>query len=95
LASYDQVKQVLRAPFLPLIDYTPLHFAPYKLPLTQTILKLPGFKDDVVTHLFAGLGAGFFAVCVGSPVDVVRCPLPVPHATITFRNTNLGCHCMS
>ncbi|KAG0531155.1 hypothetical protein BDA96_05G250100 [Sorghum bicolor] len=38
----------------------------------QTILKLPGFKDDVVTHLFAGLGAGFFAVCVGSPVDVVK-----------------------
>ena len=23
----------------------------------------------------AGLGAGFFAVCVGSPVDVVRFPL--------------------
>jgi solute carrier family 25 uncoupling protein 8/9 len=35
-------------------------------------LKLPGFKDDVVTHLLSGLGAGFFAVCVGSPVDVVR-----------------------
>lgn len=41
----------------------------------QTILKLPGFKDDVVTHLLSGLGAGFFAVCVGSPVDVVRWPL--------------------
>jgi solute carrier family 25 uncoupling protein 8/9 len=40
----------------------------------QTILKLPGFKDDVVTHILSGLGAGFFAVCVGSPVDVVRCP---------------------
>ncbi|XP_052135917.1 mitochondrial uncoupling protein 1 [Oryza glaberrima] len=38
----------------------------------QTILKLPGFKDDVVTHLLSGLGAGFFAVCVGSPVDVVK-----------------------
>ncbi|KAF8772505.1 hypothetical protein HU200_005689 [Digitaria exilis] len=38
----------------------------------QTILKLPGFKDDVFTHLVAGLGAGFFAVCVGSPVDVVK-----------------------
>jgi hypothetical protein len=25
-----------------------------------------------VTHLVAGLGAGFFAVCVGSPVDVVK-----------------------
>lgn len=37
----------------------------------QTILKIPGFTDNVVTHLFAGLGAGFFAVCIGSPVDVV------------------------
>lgn len=39
--------------------------------LVQTILKIPGFTDNVVTHLFAGLGAGFFAVCIGSPVDVV------------------------
>ncbi|KAM5552149.1 mitochondrial uncoupling protein 1-like, partial [Rosa sericea] len=38
----------------------------------QTLLKIPGFKDNVVTHLFAGLGAGFFAVCIGSPVDVVK-----------------------
>ncbi|KAK0577910.1 hypothetical protein LWI29_002133 [Acer saccharum] len=38
----------------------------------QTILKIPGFTDNVVTHLFAGLGAGFFAVCIGSPVDVVK-----------------------
>lgn len=37
----------------------------------QTILKLPGFTDNVFTHLVAGLGAGFFAVCIGSPVDVV------------------------
>ncbi|EHA8590115.1 mitochondrial uncoupling protein 1 [Cocos nucifera] len=37
----------------------------------QTILKIPGFTDNVFTHLLAGLGAGFFAVCVGSPVDVV------------------------
>ncbi|KAM6550744.1 hypothetical protein CsatB_000552 [Cannabis sativa] len=36
----------------------------------ESILKLPGFTDNVVTHLFAGLGAGFFAVCIGSPVDV-------------------------
>ncbi|KAL3531735.1 hypothetical protein ACH5RR_005256 [Cinchona calisaya] len=38
----------------------------------QTILKIPGFTDNVLTHLFAGLGAGFFAVCIGSPVDVVK-----------------------
>jgi len=38
----------------------------------ETILKIPGFTDNVVTHLFSGLGAGFFAVCIGSPVDVVK-----------------------
>ncbi|GIL56239.1 hypothetical protein Vafri_11674 [Volvox africanus] len=31
-----------------------------------------GLKDNVGTHLLAGLGAGFFAVCIGSPVDVVK-----------------------
>ncbi|PIA60524.1 hypothetical protein AQUCO_00300192v1 [Aquilegia coerulea] len=40
--------------------------------IKQTILKVPGFSDNVVTHLLAGLGAGFFAVCIGSPVDVVK-----------------------
>nr|XP_023906775.1 mitochondrial uncoupling protein 1-like isoform X2 [Quercus suber] len=37
----------------------------------QTILKIPGFTDNVFTHLLSGLGAGFVAVCIGSPVDVV------------------------
>lgn len=33
----------------------------------------PGlFKDNVYCHIASGLGAGFFAVCVGSPVDVVK-----------------------
>ncbi|XP_020215500.1 mitochondrial uncoupling protein 1 isoform X2 [Cajanus cajan] len=41
----------------------------------QTILKIPGFTDNVVTHLLAGLGAGFFAVCIGSPVDMCICKL--------------------
>eukprot|EP00268_Persea_americana_P029970 TRINITY_DN2895_c0_g2_i9.p1 TRINITY_DN2895_c0_g2~~TRINITY_DN2895_c0_g2_i9.p1 ORF type:complete len:297 (+),score=48.68 TRINITY_DN2895_c0_g2_i9:124-891(+) len=40
--------------------------------IKQTVLKIPGFTDNVVTHLLSGLGAGFFAVCIGSPVDVVR-----------------------
>lgn len=31
-----------------------------------------GLKDDVGTHILSGLGAGFFAVVVGSPVDVVK-----------------------
>ncbi|RLM66160.1 mitochondrial uncoupling protein 1 [Panicum miliaceum] len=38
----------------------------------QMFLKLPGFTDNIFTHLLAGLGAGFFAVCIGSPVDVVK-----------------------
>lgn len=45
----------------------------------QTILKIPGFMDNVFTHLLAGLGAGLFAVFIGSPVDVVgvaRAPSP-------------------
>lgn len=37
----------------------------------QMFLKLPGFTDNIFTHLLAGLGAGFFAVSIGSPVDVV------------------------
>ncbi|KAG5550402.1 hypothetical protein RHGRI_015379 [Rhododendron griersonianum] len=58
LASYDQVKELCPE----------AHFS-----ITmQTILKIPGFTDNVVTHLFSGLGAGFFAVCIGSPVDVVK-----------------------
>ncbi|KAK1321306.1 Mitochondrial uncoupling protein 1 [Acorus calamus] len=40
--------------------------------IKQTVLKIPGFSDNVFTHLLAGLGAGFFAVCIGSPVDVVK-----------------------
>ncbi|KAK9714062.1 hypothetical protein RND81_06G069100 [Saponaria officinalis] len=38
----------------------------------ETILKIPGFTDNVVTHLLSGLGAGFVAVCIGSPIDVVK-----------------------
>ncbi|GAV74487.1 Mito_carr domain-containing protein [Cephalotus follicularis] len=38
----------------------------------QTILQIPGFMDNVFTHLLAGLGAGLLAVCVGSPIDVVK-----------------------
>uniref|UniRef100_A0A7I4B9K8 Uncoupling protein n=1 Tax=Physcomitrium patens TaxID=3218 RepID=A0A7I4B9K8_PHYPA len=44
----------------------------YSTIVKQTLLKLPGFTDNVVTHILSGLGAGFIAVCVGSPVDVVK-----------------------
>jgi solute carrier family 25 (mitochondrial uncoupling protein), member 8/9 len=31
-----------------------------------------GLPDNIGTHILSGLGAGFAAVCVGSPVDVVK-----------------------
>ncbi|KAL7195179.1 hypothetical protein ACSBR1_035409 [Camellia fascicularis] len=40
--------------------------------MKRTLLKIPGFTDNVFTHMLSGLGAGFFAVCIGSPVDVVK-----------------------
>lgn len=40
--------------------------------IKQSLLASGYFKDNVVTHLLAGLGAGFFAVSIGSPVDVVK-----------------------
>ncbi|GBF87431.1 mitochondrial uncoupling 1-like protein [Raphidocelis subcapitata] len=40
--------------------------------IKQVMLGSGMFTDNIVTHLAAGLGAGFFAVCVGSPVDVVK-----------------------
>ncbi|XP_048324402.1 mitochondrial uncoupling protein 2 isoform X1 [Ziziphus jujuba] len=50
----------------------------------QTILKIPGFMDNIFTHLLAGLGAGFFAVCIGSPVDVVKSRMM---GDSTYKNT--------
>ncbi|KAF5827525.1 mitochondrial carrier domain-containing protein [Dunaliella salina] len=38
----------------------------------ESLLATGLFKDDVFTQLLSGLGAGFIAVCVGSPVDVVK-----------------------
>lgn len=40
--------------------------------IKEMVLKIPGFSDNLLTHLLAGLGAGFFAVSIGSPVDVVK-----------------------
>ncbi|KAK6935770.1 Mitochondrial substrate/solute carrier, partial [Dillenia turbinata] len=37
-----------------------------------TILRLNMVHGSVLTHLLAGLGAGFSAVCIGSPVDVAK-----------------------
>ena len=40
--------------------------------IKQTLLRSGVFNDDIYCHIASGLGAGFFAVCVGSPVDVVK-----------------------
>ncbi|KAK9727158.1 hypothetical protein RND81_05G262500 [Saponaria officinalis] len=49
-----------------------------------TILAIPGFTDNALTHMLAGLGAGFFAVCIGSPVDVVKSRMM---GDSTYKNT--------
>ena len=40
--------------------------------IKQTLIGTGLFSDTVPCHLASGLGAGFFAVCIGSPVDVVK-----------------------
>jgi solute carrier family 25 uncoupling protein 8/9 len=40
--------------------------------IKQALLATPFFEDTIPCHLASGLGAGFVAVCVGSPVDVVK-----------------------
>ncbi|KAJ4888707.1 Mitochondrial carrier domain protein [Raphanus sativus] len=50
----------------------------------KTILKIPGFTDNVVTHILSGLGAGFFTVCIGSPADVVKSRMMRDHIVKLF-----------
>ena len=40
--------------------------------IKHTLLKSGLFEDNVFCHIASGLGAGFFAVICGSPVDVVK-----------------------
>ncbi len=40
--------------------------------IKETILASGMLQDGVPCHLVSGLGAGFVAVCVGSPVDVIK-----------------------
>lgn len=40
--------------------------------IKQTLLKTGLFQDNVFCHLACGVGAGFFAVTIGSPVDVIK-----------------------
>eukprot|EP00271_Cylindrocystis_brebissonii_P012819 TRINITY_DN32324_c0_g1_i1.p1 TRINITY_DN32324_c0_g1~~TRINITY_DN32324_c0_g1_i1.p1 ORF type:complete len:308 (-),score=48.49 TRINITY_DN32324_c0_g1_i1:722-1645(-) len=67
--------------------------------IKETLLAV-GLKDGVFCHLLSGLGAGFVAVCVGSPVDVVKSRVMGDHAKVysgtvdcfvkTFRNEGIG-----
>ena len=38
----------------------------------KSYLMANGMEDGIPTHLLSGLGAGFVACCVGSPVDVIK-----------------------
>ncbi|KAI4306660.1 hypothetical protein L6164_029918 [Bauhinia variegata] len=52
--------------------------------IKRMILNIPGFSDSVFTHLLASLGAGFFAVSIGSPPDVVKSRMM---GDSTYKNT--------
>lgn len=55
------------------------------LQVKESLLATGMFKDDVLTQMVAGLGAGFIAVCVGSPVDVVKSRI-MSEWLLTFRS---------
>ena len=40
--------------------------------IKEMILSTGLLQDGIPCHILSGLGAGFVAVCVGSPVDVVK-----------------------
>ncbi len=40
--------------------------------IKTALIKTGMFEDTMPCHLASGLGAGFFAVICGSPVDVVK-----------------------
>ena len=40
--------------------------------IKQGLLSTGLFRDNIYCHLASGLGAGFFAVCIGSPADVLK-----------------------
>ena len=44
----------------------------------ESLLKSGLVGDNIYCHILSGLGAGFFAVICGSPVDVVKSRLMGP-----------------
>lgn len=71
LASFDQV-QCLPLLFLASWNLASLSDACGIMQIKQSLLKTGIFEDNIYCHLLSGLGAGFFAVVFGSPVDVVK-----------------------
>ena len=58
---------------------------PMRLQIKQALLATGLFQDTMPCHLASGLGAGFVAVCVGSPVDVVKSRLMGRRSTRLLR----------
>ena len=50
--------------------------------IKQSLIATGLFSDTVPCHLASGLGAGFVAVCIGSPVDVVKSRMMGAHAAL-------------
>ena len=68
--------------------------------IKESLLASGLFEDNVICHIVSGLGAGFVATCVGSPVDVVKSRVmgdkeglykgTVDCFVKTFRNEGIG-----
>jgi len=59
--------------------------------IKQMLIDYTPMVDNMATHWSAALGAGFIAVIVGSPIDVVKTRImnakPEPDGSLTYRST--------
>lgn len=59
--------------------------------IKQMMIDYTPMEDNMITHWSAALGAGFVAVVVGSPIDVVKTRImnakPEADGSLTYRNT--------
>lgn len=59
--------------------------------IKQMLIDLTPMKDNIATHWSAALGAGFIAVIIGSPIDVVKTRImnakPEADGSLTYRST--------
>ena len=70
LASYDQACCLMPVSLLGVAGAA--HMVPAGVQVKVALLSTGLFEDTTPCHLASGLGAGFFAVVCGSPVDVVK-----------------------